>query len=38
MSFNFAGSDGPGTCPRPEFLLWTERYTVRRGFAEEIAD
>jgi len=38
MSFNLAGNSGPGTWPRPEFVLWTERYTVRRGFADEIAD
>jgi hypothetical protein len=38
MSFNVAGNYDPGTWPRPKFLLWSERYTVRRGFADEIAD
>jgi hypothetical protein len=38
MSFNLAGNEGLGTCPRPAFLLWSERYTVRRGFADGMAD
>jgi hypothetical protein len=38
MSFNFAESTGPGLRPSTDILLWSERYTVRRGFADEKPD
>jgi hypothetical protein len=38
MSFVFAGSAERGTRPSPDILLWSERYTVRRAFADEKAD